>query len=178
MSAATAKKGTPPETGPASAPAQKEPDKVVPIRKVEQLGPARLVEAEFCRRAWVATAHLNTEPGDLEVPTYWAHVANHLKPWDRIEVRTDDMSWYAECVVLDACKTEAAVKVLGAWILTPVDIERLRQDSDLIAYKVTHRGPYEMWSVVRKVDNQVVHSGSATEAGAFTWLKERLKAGI
>ena len=149
-----------------------------PPRKIEQLGPARLTAAEFMRNVHVADAAPNTRPQDLEDPTFWAHVAAKMKPRDRIEVWVDDNSWFAECVVLGCTKTDAVVKVLGVWDLNGHQIVSDRADSNLKAYRVEFRGHFEKWGVIRKVDNEVVHTGEATEGGAWSWLKERLKAGV
>jgi hypothetical protein len=130
------------------------------------------------RNQHVADAAPGTQPQDLENPTYWAHVAAKLKARDRIEVWTDDNAWMAECVVLAANRTEAVVKVLGAWDLNGHQVAHDRNDSDLQAYRVEYRGHFEKWGVIRKVDNALVHSQEATEGGAYAWLKERLKAGI
>jgi hypothetical protein len=147
-------------------------------RKVEQLGPARLTAAEFLRNVHVADAAPGTQPGDLEVPSYWAHVAQKLKARDRIEVWVDDNAWYAEVVVLGCTKTEAICKVLGAWDLNGHQLMTDRTDTALKSYRVEFRGHFEKWGVIRKVDDQVVHTGESTEGGAFAWLKERLKAGV
>ena len=147
-------------------------------RKVEQLGPARLQTAEFVRNVHVADAAPGTQPQDLEVPSYWAHVGLKLKARDRIEVWTDDNAWIAECVVLAASKTEAVVKVLGAWDLNGHQVAHDRADSALAAYRVEFRGHFERWGVIRKADNALVHSEEATEGAAYAWLKERLKAGV
>lgn len=149
-----------------------------PVRKVEQLGPARLQPSEYVRNTHVADAAPKTQPQDLENPTYWAHVATKLKARDRIEVWTDDNAWMAECVVLAASRTDAIVKVLGAWDLNGHQVATDRNDSELQAYRVEYRGHFEKWGVIRKVDNALVHSQEATEGGAYGWLKERLKAGI
>ena len=63
-------------------------------RKVEQLSPTRMTEAEYRRTVYVATAHANTNPEDLLAREYWSHVAEKLKPWDHIEVRANDGGFY------------------------------------------------------------------------------------
>ena len=181
MTTATAAKPKPAAPARADAPAVNQ--KAVeappaPPRKIEQLGPARLTGAEFMRNIHVADASPGTKPQDLEDPTFWAHVAAKMKPRDRIEVWVDDNSWFAECVVLGCTKTDALVKVLGVWDLNGHQIISDRADTNLKAYRVEFRGHFEKWGVIRKVDNEVVHTGEATEGGAWSWLKERLKAGV
>lgn len=151
---------------------------IPPARKVEQLGPARLSGAEFVRNQHIADAAPGTQPQDLEEPTFWAHVAVKLKARDRVEVWTDDNAWIAECVVLAASRTDAIVKVLGVWELNGHQVALDRKDTALKAYRVDFRGHFEKWGVIRKADNVVVHTQAATEGAAYTWLKERLNAGI
>lgn len=146
-------------------------------RKVEQMNPTRMSEAEFQRSIYVCTAHANTKPTDLLDPAYWAHVSAKLKPWDHLEVRADDATWYAEFIVLEAGRTWAKVHMLNCQSLTSADVAA-SQAASLTPYDVVYRGEHAKWSVVRKVDREVVHENEATQGGAIDWLNERLKAGL
>lgn len=166
-----------PAAAPAAAPAK--PLAVVEAEtKVGQLGPSRLRVAEYVRNLHVADAAEGTKVEDLERPEFWAHVAAKLQPRDRIEVWTDDNAWMAEAVVLAATRTDAVVKVLGAWDLNGHQVITDRAELGTKGYEVRFRGHFEKWGVIRKADTEVVHTGSATEGAAWSWVRERLKAGV
>lgn len=145
-------------------------------RKVEQLNPIRMKEGQYERTVWVITAHENTYPQDFTDPAYWSHVASKLRPWDRIEARANDGTWYAELIVLEAGRNWARVQLLSAISLTTADIA-MTQSNKLSAYEIVFRGPHSQWSVIRKADREVVHEGETTQGGAVNWLNERMKAG-
>ena len=146
-------------------------------RKVEQLNPTRMKEAEFERQTYFAKAHENTKPEDLLDRAYWAHVATRLKPWDKVEVVANDGTWWAEFLVLEAGRTWAKVEMLRHKSLTASDVSA-SQATAMTPYEVVHRGTDSKWSVIRKSDRAVMHEGEETQGGAIDWLNERLKAGI
>ena len=147
-----------------------------PERKIEQLNPARMKEAEYERTHWVATAHANTLPEDLLSPDYWSHCAAKFKPWDKIEARADDGTWYAEYLVLEAGRNWARTTLLTKHNLTTADVALSQAAQG--AYEIKYRGPHSKWSVIRRGDNEVMHEGEQTQGGAINWMNERLKAGV
>lgn len=157
-----------PEQPPAADPAKR--------MQAQALLPSRMKECEFERTLWVITAHENTRPEDLMEPDYWTHVAERLKPWDKIEARADDGSWYAELLVLDVSRRWATVHALRIDHLTTKDLSLSKALSD--DYAVEWKGPAHKFSVVRKSDGALLHEGEQTKAGAFQWLTNRIKAGI
>lgn len=146
-------------------------------RKVEQLNPSRMKEATYERTEWVITAHENTEPADLQEPAYWSHVASKLRPWDKIEARANDGTWYAVLIVLESGRNWARVKLIENHNLTTSDVAQSQANASS-PYDITYRGPHSKWSVVRKADNEVMHEGEATRDGANAWANERMKAGV
>lgn len=150
------------------------------LRRVEQLAPVRMQDAEFGRMEKVCVAHENTLPQDLLRQDYWAHVAQDLRPWARIEVRANDGTWLWEGVVLEAGRNWANVRELHLHQFTTKDMAQtnaaIQAEYAGMPYEVRYRGEFELWSVVRKSDDAVMHEKEATKNGADTWLRERLKA--
>lgn len=155
---------------PADAPVEEKQEHVA--RPIEM---TRVAEAEFKRTTWVMTAFEATDPKDLLKPEYWAHVSSKMRAWDRVEVRADDGTWYAEYLVLEAGRNWARMFLLEAYHLTTADVAQTQADA-MSPYEVAHRGPHRMWSVIRKIDREVIHDGEQTMDGAVSWLRERLKA--
>ena len=152
------------------------PKAVPPARKVQELNPTRMAECEFKRTLYVCTAHENTEPEDLLSPDYWTNVADKLRPWDKIEARADDGSWYAEFLVLETSRRWARVVMLNKHNLTTGDVSLTQAKLD--EYSVEFKGPERKWSVIRRNDQEMLHEGEQTKASAFAWLSERIKAGL
>ena len=150
--------------------------KEVAPRKVRELDTNRMQECEYKRTIWVVTAHENTLLEDLLVPEYWAHVAEKLRPFARIEARADDGSWYAEYLVLESSRRWARLHLLSQHNLTTSDVSL--SQAKFGEYTVKHRGPEREWSVIRRSDNEMLHEGEQTEAGAYRWLSDRIRAGM
>lgn len=144
-------------------------------RGIQQLNPARMKECEFERTCYVMTAHEETLPEDLLNPDYWSHVAEKLRPWDKIEARADDGTWYAEFIVLETSRRWAKVCLLFSVALTTKDVSLSQSAKD--EYSVEFKGPMRKWSVIRKSDSAMIHEGEQTKDGAYQWLANRLKAG-
>ncbi len=138
-----------------------------PVRKVQELSATRMKECEFERTNYVITAHENTDPEDLLDPAYWSTVAAKLKPWDKIEARADDGSWYAEFIVLDCSRNWARVYPLCTHHLTSTDVSQTQAQE---GYEIAYKGPMRKWTVIRKKDSEVIHEGEASKAGAYSWL--------
>lgn len=142
---------------------------------VRAMETSRFKECEYERTIYVATAFEETAVEDMLKPAYWVHVASKLKPWDRIEARANDGTWWAEFMVLESGRNFARVTLLRQHNLTTSDVAQ-SQVAAMVEYKVVHRGPHCKWSVVRQSDKQVMHEGEAMRDGADAWLKNHLVA--
>ena len=148
-----------------------------PVRKPPTaLSPERFKNAEFERQVHVANADEGTQPGDLLSADYWSHAAAQMKPWDRIEVRANDGTWFAELLVLDVNRNWAKVAMLSLTKLTSIDVSQSGAQAAM-PYRVEYKGPQLKWVVIRKTDQEVVHSGETSVEGATLWMNERMKAG-
>lgn len=147
-------------------------------RRVEPMGPNGLKLTEHERNSWRVIAAKGVEPADLLEPSYWQHHAGKLAPWDHIEVRAEDGSWYQELVVMDSSRAWARVapKLPVVRFTTPdVSLSQTAPSE----YEVMHRGPRK-WSVIRKKDRAVMFEEGGQRDAAETWLKDnsdKLKAG-
>lgn len=157
-------------------PAQGTTANIAPERKVQVLNPARIKECEFERTVYTCTAHENTEPNDLLNPEYWTHVAEKFKPFDKVEARADDGSWYAEFLVLETSRRWTRMVLLGMWNLTTADVSLTQ--SKLQEFAVEWKGPARKFCVLRLSDQEIIHDGEQTKAGAHDWLAGRIKAGL
>lgn len=136
-----------------------------------QINPNRIKQAEYERTVYVVTVEMGTTKEDLENPGFWAHFAAKFRPWDRLEVRCDDGSFYAEYLVLACDRVWAKVKELSYVSLTTSDISQTQaalQDG----LEVKYRGPHLKHGVVRKTDGAILKEGMQTKQEAEQWLAE------
>lgn len=142
-----------------------------------QLGPANLNNAEYLRVSYVGYVDCGTTVEDILQPQYWAAHAVKLKPWDKIELRWEDGTQYAEAIVLDCSRTWAKVHImLHETLTTPKTSlqqeERIAATQAMIAlHEVKFRGP-RLWSVVRRSDGAVLKEGVQQKDDATAWLRE------
>jgi len=145
-------------------------------RHIQELNPTRMKECEFERTVYTATAHEETLPEDLLVPSYWTHCAETFKPFDKVEVRADDGSWYVELLVLETSRRWARMFLLAKHNLTTADVSLTQ--AKLQEFAVEYKGPHKLHCIIRLSDNEMIHEGERTKAGAHEWLAGRIKAGI
>jgi hypothetical protein len=135
----------------------------------------RFKNAEYERVIYQACPENGVSFEDVLQPEFWSHVADKLKPTDRIEVLAEDGSYFAELLVIDAGRLYAKVAVLRFVELAssevPADLA-----GDLAEFKVEFKGPVLKHVVVRQSDKQYVQEGIARKADAEAWIREHVKA--
>ncbi len=156
----------------ADLPASSRPEGVP--RAVRQMEPGRFKGGDFSRQVHCAVAFDDTTPEDLMRADYWAHVADRVSQYDRIEVLSNDGTWWAELMVVACGRAYVRVNILRTHALDALDTD-LAQAAGFKEYHIVHRGPFEKWSVVRRSDQTVVHSGEADLTKCEAWLKDHLK---
>jgi hypothetical protein len=155
--------------------AQENTAKVIPLPAVQPLDGARMRECEFERTVWVITAHENTKPEDLLRLEYWTNVAEKLKPYDKIEARADDGTWYAEYLVVESERLWSRV-----CLLNKVDLDEAPKSDEArpeAEFRVEWKGPAHKWSVIRSSDSAMVKEGLGSRTEANAWVAARMKAG-
>lgn len=138
------------------------------------LGVDRLRGAEFERNVHVAVPGPEDTIEDMLDPGYWAHVAPKFKPYDKIEVRAEDGTYYAEFLVLACDRAWAKVHVLSWHLLSSADIALTQAAAASSSFEVRFR-PGPRWHVVRKADKQVMFKDGKTRDEAETWVREYIK---
>jgi len=152
------------------------PAAVVSARHIQELNPARMKECEFERTVYTCTTHEETQPEDLLNPSYWTHVAEKFKPFDKVEARGDRGEWYAEFIVLESSRRWTRMHMLSKHMLTTPDVSVTQ--AKLQEFSVEWKGPHRKFCVVRVSDQEMIHDSEATKEGAYAWLAGRIKAGI
>lgn len=146
------------------------------VKREVKHSPAGLAPAENVRELWCATAAYGVTREDVENPAYWAHVAARLRPKAKIELHSEDGSFFAEYLVVASDKTWAKVVCLR-YIDLKESVKLTKEQTETIydGYEVKFRGPRK-WSVIRKTDNAVLHEGAHSEDDSRKWLSVHLNA--
>lgn len=134
---------------------------------------ARFAEADGVRRAWAVTPETGVTQEDILRPEFWAHVWEKLRPLDRIEVRAEDGSFWAELLVVDRRRAWVRVKMIHyvpIGTLAPTDV------IDMDELSIRYMGPHWKWAVVRKKDSEMVIKGFSDKLAAHQAAAEYQKA--
>lgn len=157
---------------PAKPQAVKKADAPKPVeRTVLPVKKARFKLADQVRAVYSVVAESGTLPEDVVKPEYWRDIGEILRPGDRIEISTDDMTWCGDCVVYDSGRLFAHVR-----FMTLVKFEPTQDTKDgLDGLKVAYRGQYHRYCIVKEnPDGQitVIKHGFQNQAKAMEGLME------
>jgi hypothetical protein len=144
------------------------------VKLLPAIHPACMQPAEQVRNLWSVTIPNKATKSDLIRSDFWAHLANMLRPRDRIEAESEDGSYVADLIVLDAGTNYAKVTILREYKLDVVEPQS--QSSMPVGHKVEWSGRHTKFRVVRESDSKVIKDGFATKADAFGWLASYGKA--
>lgn len=141
-------------------------------RSVRQTHAGRFQLAEQMIQGWAVTVEHGTKIEDVLKPEFFAHVARALRPFAKIMVLADDMSFYAELMVKSAGATWANVEPLVVLDLTASPA----RDDPVSEYSVGYGGPHHKWRVLQASASEPVSKGHESEKLARAWLDDHLKA--
>lgn len=141
--------------------------------KVLKLTNPRLLQnlSGYAYLQYVATPEAGVTLEQVLEPSYWADVANRIKPLSRIEVIPDDMSYFAYLVVIDVARNAAKVAVIHHTELSEVESEPAPEQ-----FTVKFHGPHKKFAVLRKEDSSLVKDGFATKELAIRYARQHAKA--
>jgi hypothetical protein len=129
------------------------------------LNPQRMGLAEQLRQDWVVNAEEGTSVEEVLDPQYWAHMAMHLQPMDRIDVRAETGDWLLELLVINTGRNWAQMHLLARHDL----VKRAETMPASVKHRVEWKGPQLRWCVIRNGDNEMLQKGMEKQA-AIDWL--------
>ena len=154
-----------------AATARKQADKPAadaPVEQPRQVGmivPTRVQFAEHGRNIHLVTAPAGTQPGDFLHPEYWGMVAKNFQPYDQVEVRTDDRTFWGLFLVLASDRTWAKLHPIHQ-----VELPSAEEPAAHAEFEIEWKGPHLKYCVIRKSDRSIVHEGEQERTGAGRWL--------
>lgn len=137
----------------------------------------RVKLAEFARNTWVAVAPHGETIENAKSSEWWANVASQFKLWDRIELRAEDGSWFAELVVLAASRLALDARVISYTEFDAPAVADARDAESLPSIlDVNYGGPVHKYRVIRKADSEVLAHGLSKKA-AIAWAWDYAQTG-
>lgn len=138
-------------------------------------GPTNLSETDlssYRNKHWVVELAPGVSVDDALEPEFWAHVGKRLRPYNRIELQAQDMTFVADCIVLAAGQGFARLKLLTLHSLaesaeSAAEMMNATAIEDL--YAVKWNGPSQKWIVLRKSDDMPLQTGFPAKADAEVW---------
>jgi hypothetical protein len=157
-----------------SAPVDKSPTaQAEPKPRAISLDSHRLKDIEFQRLVMGCYPPKEHTIEDMKRPEYWAAVAGKLRPWNHIEVYSEDGTWYAELLVLAVERAHAVVHVLAYHSLSTSDVV-MTSLAGSSKYEIRHT-PGLQWHIIRRADRHIVRDQMARREDAEFALTEHLK---
>ena len=136
--------------------------------KVAALSGGRMGLAEAERTYHVATSVAGTPFKHALKPEYWANYGTQLRPFDIIEFRSEEGTYWAQLLVVDCGNNWASVEVLVQKNLTKIKEDKL----NLFGCEVSYSGAVDQYRVVRESDKKVLSRGNRSMEAAVKWLTE------
>lgn len=119
----------------------------------------QMKQSEFVRNVWCIK---DATVEDVLKPEFFVHTGQYLKAGDKIELIPNDMSFYAELLVVSCGKQWAKVKVI---VHQKFDGPVKKEEK----YSVNHN-PKQGWRVVRLSDKEVLSKDHPDRESAELWL--------
>lgn len=135
----------------------------------------RFQPREQRQNEWVATAQFGADPNATLDPSYWSFVASDMRPYDKIQVRVDDGTWYGELLVKGCDRTWAAVEWLPGFPMALSTQDVAQTEAKQMSFDVKWRGPACLFSVVNTKSGAVVKDGFQRKDDAYAYLREHIK---
>lgn len=139
-----------------------------------KITPSQLKEASYARVVYAATVGANTQPDEVLSPVFWAHVSTKFQPSTRIEVTTEDGTWFQELYVVSCGRNWA--KVCRLRFVELSESSPLEEHDAAEQYSVTWAGNEKKHRVVRLADKVELKCGFQMKKEAQAWLDDYLVA--
>ncbi len=138
---------------------------------VKNIPPRRLKTIEHCFTTWFHTVNPETDLKEVLAPEFWAHVAAHLNPHDRIVVDWEDASRTVTLFVRATTRQAAAVAVQSDLQLDDATSIATSADNLEDVYAVKWGGPSAKYRVIRVSDDAVLKQNFPDKISAWNWAR-------
>lgn len=127
----------------------------------------RIKPGDYMRNIFAATVPTGVTLADIQDGKYWTNIAKTLHITDRIEVVSEDGSFFAELYVTSVVQSLVRVKLMRHVDLTSVGEIPVGEESE---FEVKFRGQIAKHTVQNKKTKEVIKDGFSTQAEAKQWL--------
>lgn len=135
----------------------------MPLQKAHmKILPTLIKPSEYVRTVFSVTAKHGQTFEDFKEPDSWAHVANTLRKFDRVEITAEDGSFFAEGIVTKVTKVSAHIHFFTYVELSKTSDKPIEKEQ---AYTCEFAGKHK-WRVIRTSDKEIVEIGIETKEDA------------
>ncbi|HFT5239561.1 TPA: hypothetical protein ACGTP8_000294 [Yersinia enterocolitica] len=124
--------------------------------------PTLIKPSEYVRTVFSVTAKHGQSFEDFKDPDSWAHVANTLRKFDRVEIVAEDGAFFAEGIVTKVTKVSAHINFFTHVELSK-SADRLIEKEQ--PYTCEFAGKHK-WRIIRSSDKEIVELGIETKEDA------------
>lgn len=142
------------------------------VRLIPDLLDSHIQLAAQVRFEFLVTVLPEITREDLRKPEFWKHVSRKFEPYTKLEVVTEDGQYYCELLVTSCGRNWAAVKEISYTDLTSSSVDPVTAED---GYEIIHKGPIQKYCVVRKSDNEVIHTSIPSKDAAFRFMADYIK---
>jgi len=134
--------------------------------------PTSILAAEHAVVVYFHSPESGVGLDDILKPDYWTHVATRLRPGHRIEVLSDDGTYWAMLIVRAVGKHEAYVQALQHVALGQPAVAAGPESP----FEVKWRGPARRFGVIRKTDKEIIKEDFQLREHAELWVKNHMNS--
>lgn len=136
-----------------------------------QLSPARFQGREYSNNDHVVTIESTWTLDDVVKPIFWSSVWQKMRRYDKVSVRVDDGSWYAELLVTQVGTGYVFVQATAFIDFNAQAPVRDAKVDAIEGFEIRERGPFLKWCVIRKADSKVIAEKCDSKIIAEEWLQ-------
>lgn len=137
-----------------------------------QISAKQFKAAETARNTWVVYPESGADPKEMLNPASWVHVCRKFSPGDRIEFLWEDMTLYAEGMVIQTGDLFAKV----VYTMDPKKLSNQAEVDEGDGYTIRWISPPLKFGVIRDSDGERIKDGFATKGDAAAWVKSHKQA--
>jgi hypothetical protein len=160
------------KTATAEATAEVATEVAAPARLV---APSRFFGADFKRNLHLYNLPSDANYADLFKPEAWRLIAQKgsVGIGDKIEVRRDDLSLYAELLVVESITNHGRIRVVE---LVKKEFAPIAQDeSEDKQFEIKHLGLQDGWAVLNKTTGRIIQKDLKSKDAARSYINTDLR---
>ena len=139
-----------------------------------QVMPQRMGLSEQKTHHWTVDLEPGVTQPQLLQPEFWGLVAVHFQPFDHVEVRADDGSFWGEYLVTECARTWAKMRELR-FVRLQETTTAISEQQSVRQHRSVYRGGHLKWCVERLSDDKRLIDSLGSKKAADDWIDQHEK---